>query len=834
MKTIKTATWVFALAIILLQVPLTTKAQSPTQLKNEITRVGENGLPKNFVFRNPSIKIEDASQAKSFLLGKLKLKAPYNLHLLNQRQDKIGMQHYRFKLMYNNYPVEHTMYILHTKNGAPVSANGDYVNNISLATGTTINLSTAVEKAYAAENVNYTKGREEWIKNNLNKAAETKIIYHKATGTYKLVHEVQVVQSIGHQHKIAIDAVSGEVVRKENPFQCAKIHTIYSGERQTTTMDSAGKFWLVDKQRGIRTFDAKGASTQGQEPENAELVSSTKDEWHKDDHATGALDAHFSAQATYDYFLNKHNHKSFDGNGAEIRSYVNVDIGQQPNAFWGGFMVISKPVDDILLSTLDIVCHEITHGVSNTSAGFSNQGEAGALGEAYSDMFGSLIEKSVYTDYPDSLNYQTGEQFTQIGRDFINPERYDNPRYYKGKNWDASNQNVHGNGNVHTHWMYLVIEGDANYTNEKNENYSIAGIGREKLSNIIYRTLTNYLTPQSGFQESMLYTIQTTKDLYGACSDEVKTIKTAWRAVGLEVDDDINANAEFTANTSRCVSPVQFTFINTKGSNKTYNWNFGDGTNSTDVSPVKSFTTNGEYKITLYVEGCTGDNSTYEMTVTVDNDLKCDSNIMAHNGKESKESCVGLVRSNVGLNGIYQPNNTGEYTIRNTNNSPYEIEFLSFELGYFSDRLEIYDGIGTGGTKLGEFSVMNPPTGKIKSSTGAVTFKETSDGFSDYDGPGYEIYYTCDRKSTTNSIQDIATQTIKVWPNPTTGNLNIYNAKGIKAYNITDISGKLIEQNTVNGNSTAIKLNTYPNGMYFINVITNSGVFTEKIIVQHN
>lgn len=834
MKTKTTAKWVVVLTILLAQLPLNTKAQDAPRSNGEVTQTSENGLPQNFLFNGEATKITGEVTGKVFLMQKLNLTAPYSLALISQKTDKIGMIHYRYRLTYKNYPVENTMYLLHTKNGVPVSANGDYVNDISLTIGNIISENKAIETAYKSEGVAYTEEAQNWIKSSVKKAAEMKIIYLNATHSYKLVYNVSVVAGIGHQHEIAVDAISGKVVRKEDHFKCAKIHTIYSGEQNVSTIDSAGKFWLVDKVRGIRTYDAKGASTQGQEPTGADLVSNPTDEWQQADFSTGALDAHFAATAAYDYFFNTHNHKSYDGNGSPINSYVNVDIGPNPNAFWGGFMVISKPVNGILLSTLDIVSHEISHGVSSTSAGFQNSGETGALGEAYSDMFGSLIEKLMYPNYPDSLNYQTGEQFSEFGRDFINPETFNNPRYYKGKNWDASNQDVHKNGNVHSHWMYLVSEGDANYTNEKNENFNIKGIGREKVGEIIFRALTLYLTPKSGYQESMLYTIQAAKDLYGACSDEVKTIKTAWKAVGLEVDDDPAANAEFSFSKSRCENPVKFTFINTKGSNKTYNWNFGDGTTSTRAAPSKTFSASGKYTVKLDVVGCTNDTKSYSVELEVDNNVHCDSSLMPENAKSSVESCTGLLRSATGADGVYLPSNTSEVTVRNSNNSPYEFEFTSFEMGYFTDRLEVYDGVGTGGAKIGEFTVQNAPNGKYKSTTGAITFKETTDGFSDYDGSGFEVYYICDSKTAPNSVQDITAKKVKIWPNPASGNLNIYNESGIKAYTITDISGTTIEQTEVNTINANINLSTYTNGLYFINVTTNEGIYTEKVIVQHN
>lgn len=832
----RTTNWVFVLLILLAQMPFNAAAQNPPQNNGEITQRTGNGLAKRFLFNSTPTKITNEVAGRVFLMQKLNLTEPYGLSLLNQSADKIGMIHYRYSLTYNNYPVENTMYILHTKQGVPVSANGDYVNDISLKTGTEIAEDKAIKTAYESENVAYTENVKNWINDNLKQTAEKKIIYHTATQSYKLVYEIKVVAGIGHQHNVAIDALNGDVLRTEDAFRCAKIHTVHSGEQQVTSLDSAGKFYLADKVRGIYTYDAKGAVSQGQEPTGAVLVENPTDEWQQANFSTGALDAHFASTAAYDYYLDAHNHKSYDGKGSPINSYVNVDIGSQPNAFWGGFMVISKPINGTLLATLDIVGHEISHGVSTSSAGFTNQGETGALGEAYSDMFGCLIEKKMFPNYPDSLNYRTGEQFVGLGRDFINPERFDNPRYYKGKKWDANNQSGHKNGNVHTHWFYLIAEGNANYINEKNETYNIKGIGRDKAGDIIFRALTVYLTSKSDYKESMLYTIQAAKDLYGQCSEEVNTLKTAWKAIGLAVNNEAVANAEFSVSSSRCVSPVQYKFVNTKGSNKTYSWDFGDGSTSTQSSPVKTYAASGDYKVTLNVVGCLNDNNTYTSTVIVRNGVSCDSTIMPQNNSKSTESCLGIFTSARDNSGRYIANNSSEVTFSNTSNSPYTIEFLSFDMGFYTDRLEVYEGVGTGGKKLGEYSFINPPTGVLTTTIGAITFKETTDGFSDYDGNGYEIYYECSKKSNSNSVQNIAKDNLKIWPNPTAGTLNIFNTNNIKTYSITNLSGRQIQQAqpNVSAQKVVVDLSSFANGIYLITIETDNGIYTEKVIVQHN
>lgn len=76
--------------------------------------------------------------------------------------------------------------------------------------------------------------------------------------------------------------------------------------------------------------------------------------------------------------------------------------------------------------------------------------------------------------------------------------------------------------------------------------------------------------------------------------------------------------AGFTVNNNaQCVLGNQFVFTGTSTGASSYAWNFGDGTNSTVVSPVKTYTTPGTYTVTLTATNSNNCAETYSGTITV-------------------------------------------------------------------------------------------------------------------------------------------------------------------------------------------------------------------------
>jgi len=110
-----------------------------------------------------------------------------------------------------------------------------------------------------------------------------------------------------------------------------------------------------------------------------------------------AYDGAGDTYAFYDQILGR---KSIDGHGMRLQATVHYqedpDEGYD-NAFWNGRQMIYGDGDGILFGpftrSLDVIAHELTHGVTELEAGLEYHNQSGALNESFSDVFGSMVKQ---------------------------------------------------------------------------------------------------------------------------------------------------------------------------------------------------------------------------------------------------------------------------------------------------------------------------------------------------------------------------------------------------------------------------------------------------------
>lgn len=234
--------------------------------------------------------------------------------------------------------------------------------------------------------------------------------------------------------------------------------------------------------------------------------------------ATGNVDvdqAHDFAGDFYDYFFNTHGRDSWDNTGANIVSVVRLCDAAfgcpMQNAFWNGVRVAfgeGFAIDDI-------VAHELTHGVIQSTANLVYQDESGALNESFSDIFGETIDlvNLAGTD-TNATRWVVGEDLAgRTGiRDMMNPGRYGDPARVKDAAYFCGTQDnggVHTNSGVPNHAYALMVDGGSF------NGYAITGIGLTKAGLIQYRALNRYLTSTSNFLSTYNALIQSCSDLLG-------------------------------------------------------------------------------------------------------------------------------------------------------------------------------------------------------------------------------------------------------------------------------------------------------------------------------
>ncbi|MGQ1785506.1 MULTISPECIES: M4 family metallopeptidase [unclassified Saccharicrinis] len=268
------------------------------------------------------------------------------------------------------------------------------------------------------------------------------------------------------------------------------------------------------------------------------------------DAATGDAqvdEAYDGAGATYDLYDQVFGRNSIDNNGMDLISTVRYISGYD-NAFWNGTQMVygegdeDLPEEDRIFNrftiAIDIIGHELTHGVTQYEANLVYQGQAGALNESFSDVFGSLVKQREKNQTAADADWIIGEglltpNVNGVGiRSMKDPgTAYDDPTIGKDPqpghmddyvDTTRDNGGVHINSGIPNKAFYLAA-------------MEIGGHAWEKAGRIWYVTLKDKLKQTSKFEDAAKLTYEVAGDLYGNDSAEQIAVKNAWAGVGLPI-----------------------------------------------------------------------------------------------------------------------------------------------------------------------------------------------------------------------------------------------------------------------------------------------------------
>jgi thermolysin len=369
-----------------------------------------------------------------------------------------------------------------------------------------------------------------------------------------------------------LDAKTGEVLLqysvRESQTAVGRATGVLGDSKKISVAPSGGAFQARDLLRPplVQTDDMKGdpfrtvnflsgAISLG----NADIAADSDNVW-----TDGAVDdAHVYAGYTYDYYFKRFGRRGLNDNDIRILSLVNPvrrtveDLNRYfssfadffVNAFYfgNGVMVygVGLPPDvtldgqswNFLSGGIDVVGHELTHGVTQFSSNLIYRNESGALNEAFSDIMGTSIE--FFFQPPGSgdlkADYLIGEDVVKPGgiRSMENPVAYGDPDHYSRRFLgSADNGGVHINSGIASQAFYLAIEGGTNRTS----GLAVQGVGgasREQIEKVFYRAFTQLLPSNATFSLARSATIQAARDLYGTNSNAERAVMQAWTAVGV-------------------------------------------------------------------------------------------------------------------------------------------------------------------------------------------------------------------------------------------------------------------------------------------------------------
>ncbi|HEY8981907.1 MAG TPA: M4 family metallopeptidase [Streptomyces sp.] len=382
-------------------------------------------------------------------------------------------------------------------------------------------------------------------------SAPRKVIW-AASGRPVLAYETVIdgVQQDGTPQELHVvtDAATGARLYAWDGVMSGIGNSQHSGRVTLGTTPSGSEYQLVDPARGgHRTYDAGRQMTSAL----GTVLTDADDVWGTGTPAdvrgdqTAAVDAAYGAQATWDFYQDVFSRAGVRGDGVAPPSRVHYG-DKYGNAFWSDncfCMTYGDGAGNVKpLTSLDIVGHEITHGVTSNTVHLVFSGESLALNEATSDILGTAIE--FHANNPaDPGDYLIGEKLDINGNG--TPLRYLDKPSKDGASKDSwyagiGSAPAHNASGVANHFFFLLAEGSGRktlggvtYDSPTSDGSTLTGIGRDKAVRIWYTALTRYMTSTSGFREARTATLSAAEELFGAGSAEVRAVGAAWSAVNV-------------------------------------------------------------------------------------------------------------------------------------------------------------------------------------------------------------------------------------------------------------------------------------------------------------
>ncbi len=595
-----------------------------------------NGLVKHLTGRfSNDIRSDFRSQAVQFLnennilFGFRGIQSDFII--TNETFDNFGMHHITFQQTYQGVPVLHHQIKMHTDiEGRLTAVSNNYFPGIA------ISIIPNLTKQEAGE---YAKQAFGDIQANIKPA---KLIIYTENDVPVLAYKLDMASAIDKAYTIIIDATNGSVLKTYSLVHPQATYgsglnllgevvdslNIYQGsdfgwDNIQDYIDAVNNRWdypdyipvtgnynLVDEsdttQGRIFTLTASNSAFY-----EIDFVSSLFDTFSSTidslSHASGVT-AHDFHRKSVDYYHDQHGRIGWLSPGYRVIALVDYGPNDQIsvfNAYYSGFYGsvnygIGGGNTLPFCAALDVVAHELTHGVTRQSSGLIYENMPGALNESMSDVFGYLVE----AEFHDGGDWLMGEDLYLTGgyiRDMQNPPNAGDPDHFSNATFadeptsDNDYGGVHSNSGIPNKVFYLLVQGDMHYGVDVPPFDPDIDISRGIAANIWYIWNTQYLNAIDDFHIGREKMLQVSSSLYPGNQDYYAAIQKAWGSVGVQPGAILDLSDTFLAPGSGSVN-LQSTFQNSYA--------------GYDIAAeVVSQTTTAMDTTTLYDDGAHGDES---------------------------------------------------------------------------------------------------------------------------------------------------------------------------------------------------------------------------------
>ena len=462
-----------------------------------------------------------------------------------------GRRHERFQQTVNGVPVWASTVTRQSDDaGIPVSVFGEFYEGLD-AIETEARLSPQEARRIVSEDVGVELGPVPSRLFVLVTPSGARLVYAIKAATISPTLDV---------FQYFVDARSGAIVDKRSDLKHQSVGTgvgVIGDEKKISTTPQGGLFVAADELRppSLDTFDFRSNMLavlrylNGLRPLfPSDYASDTDNQWTD----SSAVDAHVHSGWTYDYLFKRFGRLGLDDRNLPIVNIVHPSTISDPITINAGYAGDGRMLygDGLpsgltyqgqtyapLAGGLDVVAHELAHGVTDYTSQLIYQGESGALNESFSDMIGTSAE--FFFQSPGTgrgqADYLVGEDVVRPGgfRSLSAPGSFGDPDHYsRFLRTSEDDGGVHTNSGIPNNAFYLAIEGGRNLTS----GLTVTGVGganREQIEKVFYRAFTSMLPATARFATARAATIQAARDLYGAGSAAERAVTQAWTAVGV-------------------------------------------------------------------------------------------------------------------------------------------------------------------------------------------------------------------------------------------------------------------------------------------------------------
>ncbi len=497
-------------------------------------------------------KDRDKETARSFLRSKrglLRLSDPDNELLLSAYStDALNRRHLRYQQIFKDIPVWTAELNVHLdRNG-----NVDLLNGAFVPTPKRMVTQPAWSEAEAIEAARAAVSNGETAKADI----PLLIIFPLKNNICRLAWKIELSDSYNYDWLVIVDASNGSILTAYNQVMSDSASgsgtDLFGQNRQLSVWEDGNQYYMVDTSKNM--YDETSTPPDLQNTKGAIIIMDMEHNEQPGD--GGAFDvSHVTSQnansgwlrdavslahcisKTSDYYSERHNRSSLDNNGRSVLGLVRYGDNYD-NAFWSsGYNALFFGDAVPYAGALDVVAHEYTHGVTSFTCDLIYQDQSGALNEAFSDIFGEMVE-AYATGSTDWIN---GTLLNDNGRNLKDPssveitEGYAYPskmsEFYGRQHpllqqlVDQDYGGVHINMTILTHCFYLLAEGLDN------------AIGIRDAEKIFYRAQTVHLLSASQFIDARLACVASAEELFGEDALQVQKVKEAFDAVEIFSDD---------------------------------------------------------------------------------------------------------------------------------------------------------------------------------------------------------------------------------------------------------------------------------------------------------